>query len=61
VKKEDPTRNERAKRLYHKRKQEGMVKLAYWISAKARSRLEAMAAKSGKEPADLLEELIQRA
>ncbi|QRE00628.1 hypothetical protein [Pseudomonas phage Itty13] len=57
----DRTRNERAKRLYEKRIAEGKVKLSYWVSAKARARLEVLASKAGMQPADFLEQLLERA
>ena len=57
----DKTRNERAKRLYERRLAEGKVKLSYWVSAKARARLETLANKADMSPSDFLEELIKRA
>lgn len=59
--KKDATGSERAKRLYDKRKEAGKVKLGHWVSEEARNKLERLARKADKSPAEYLEELIQRA
>lgn len=57
----DKTGNARAKRLYDKRIEAGLTRLNDWVPAKVKARLDAMAARSGKTRAEMIEELVQRA
>lgn len=57
----DKTRNDRAKRLYDRRLEQGQVKLTSWVSADAKAKLERLAAEAGLSREQYLERLINRA
>lgn len=58
---QDKTRNNRAKRLYDRRLEQGKVRLSGWVSADAKEKLERLAAKAGVSREQYLEMLIDRA